>query len=216
MAHWISTSLLKRFAFCATLFLTAVSLEAQEARFPALYDVTGVAENDVLNLRQEPNSQAKVLGSVAPDRRNLQVLEFSSDGTWAHISMSETTGWANLHYLKAQPARPIDQLPTPMRCFGTEPFWGLHIPTSDLAEFEQLPQPERPFEVAFQGGAVGGTTTDVGAILQDGHGQATLVLRREMCSDGMSDSGYGLSIRLLITDPKDTQMYAGCCSLTGN
>lgn len=204
------------FAFCAALVFSAAGVVADGARFPALYDVTGVAENDVLNLRQAPNSKAAILGTVPPDRKNLQVLELSDDGSWAHISMSETTGWANLHYLKAQPERPAGRLPAPLRCFGTEPFWGLHIPTSDFAEFEQLPEPERPFDVTFQGGPVGGATSDVGAILQDSDGQASLVLRREMCSDGMSDSGYGISIRLLIAGPADPAMYAGCCSLTGN
>ena len=95
------------------------------------------------------------------------------------------------------------------RCFATEPFWTLWIQQGVAAEFST---PEEVYPL----GSAGYLTTAQGRpdrFFVGMGGEATAVLRREMCSDGMSDRAFGIGIDLLI-DRGGPAMYSGCCSVS--
>ncbi|OSP54684.1 COG3650 family protein [Pseudoruegeria sp. SK021] len=213
----------RSFALLIAVLLACPQAQAETAAtysgFPNLFNVTGVSADDVLNVRAQPDASAPILTTLPPQRTGIEGLGLSDSGTWVHVAFGETTGWVNARFLSAQPPRPAGALPSPMRCHGTEPFWGLNFPNGSFAEFERLPDPEIPFSVTFQSTAIGRQSGDIVARLT-GTGdpqppvQGTLTLRHEMCSDGMSDRSFGLSILFLLERGDTPELYSGCCSLT--
>ncbi len=65
-------------AFCL-LWLPGLAL-AQS--FPALYDVTGVASDDVLNVRAAPNANAQVIAALGPKATQVEVVRTDTSGHW--------------------------------------------------------------------------------------------------------------------------------------
>lgn len=172
---------------------------------PALYDVTGVASDDVLNVRDAPQASANRIGTLAPDSAGIEVI--ATQGGWARVNTAERSGWASLSFLVRQPGQWGDGLPAPQSCFGTEPFWSL-----DLTEGEAT------FDVPDAGTQTGPITLRIAATgrpdryafaAEMAEGRAVFVMGRTECSDGMSDRLYGLSADVLIGDV----MYSGCCSV---
>lgn len=138
----------------------------------------------------------------------------SADGAWGQIAHGEGDGWLPMAGLSRQPS-PQDQS-LPLRCYGVEPFWGVHLPTPFFAEFEQPEHPEMPLQIT-------GTDSRPGA---DGPvrlwtfagetATASLLVRHEMCSDGMSDRPFGLSAAFtMIESTGAVHLRLGCCALTG-
>lgn len=186
-----------------------MSLLAQGSVLPALYDVTGVAENDVLNVREAPDASARIVSELAPGRTGIEVVAFNDDRSWGKVNVSESSGWVSMAFMTQQPGQiPGDKLPTPMWCYGTEPFWSLEIRadkaiftdestgadpmTSLRASVEDLPWSPRGNFVA--GDAIG-------------------FVSREACSDGMSDRDYGWRVDFIRTANGTPKPFSGCCSL---
>lgn len=106
----------------------------------------------------------------------------------------------------------------PLVCSGTEPFWVLRLgserwaierPSSVLGAPDErtalLPVAPRPAQNRRPGHVrVYETKTESGA-------RVTIVVRRQACSDGMSDRSYGHWV-LLATDE---QVLEGCCDPPG-
>ena len=92
--------------------------------FPALYDVTGVAADDVLNIRATASAASPVLGTLPPDAAAVEVVALS--GGWAVVNAADRSGFVALRFLARQAQR---RLVRPghcrMTCLGTEPFWCL-------------------------------------------------------------------------------------------
>lgn len=203
-------------ALLVSAVLIAAPAQAITTDFPALYNVAGVATDDVLNVRDAPAPSAAIIATLPATRTGLEVLGPSDDGTWMRVGLGEVSGWVNARFLEAQPPRASGSLPIPMRCYGTEPFWGLNFPAGDFAEFERMPEPETPFRIAYQATPLGGKTGEVAARLTSEDATGTVVLRREYCSDGMSDRDFGLSVLFLLERGDASVLHAGCCSLTGD
>lgn len=64
-----------RSALALILWLAAGPAAAQD--LPAVYDVAGVAADDVLNVRAEPSAEAPVLRTLAPDAGGIEVVALS-------------------------------------------------------------------------------------------------------------------------------------------
>lgn len=193
---------------CACL-LWAVSCAA--APFPALYNVTGVAADDVLNVRRAPQASADLIGTLAPDQRNVEVVAADATGRWGLINIGESSGWTSLRYLARQNDNPQYALGAMLSCSGTEPFWSLHLAQGKSAEFST------PSETVSLPGA-GLITTGSGRpdrFFVTLGGGSVAILRREICSDGMSDQSYGIGIDLL-TDRGGATLFTGCCSIVQN
>lgn len=182
--------------------------------FPRLYDVSGVSAGDVLNVRAGPTTRAEIVATLPSDRRDVEVMGLSEDGRWAEIALGEIGGWAALRYLAPQPARAEDRVPAPLRCVGTEPFWGMHFPGDGSATFERPPDPDLPMRVVSQVRPEG-TVGRLAVTLDGDPARAVVFLTREACTDGMSERPYGLSVSLQLDLADGPVAYAGCCALTG-
>ncbi len=194
----------------ALLMCFAGPVLASQDRWPALYDVTGVASNDTLNVRSGPSGDAQVIGTLPADARNIEVVQPNDRGSWGRINLGEASGWVSLRYMARQPGQVPGMIPATIQCFGTEPFWGLDLRNG--AVFEDPETMARSFEVT--GARMSANRLDRWAITgTNGTANMVATISAQMCSDGMSDRAYGLTIDLVITRPDATQVYSGCCTL---
>lgn len=175
--------------------------------YPALHDVTGVAADDVLNIRVKPSADAPVVGRLAPDATGVEVVAVQ-DG-WAVVNTGEGTGYAALRFLARTNAPDWPTLKAPLTCLGTEPFWSLQIdPAMGETRFQT------PEDAAARIAALGTTwpglpwSQTAAVALPDG----LAVLSTAECSDGMSDRAYGIAADLFLTGPDRTRL-SGCCTL---
>lgn len=194
----------------ALLWLAALPAFATQDGWPALYDVTGVATDDVLNVRAAPSADAEIIGSLAPDATDVEVIEANDALTWGRVNTGERSGWASLAFLQRHGGQWDGKLPAITRCFGTEPFWGL-TRADGILEYSDPDGTGWSATVASETGSSGRRDRHVIAAVG-----VTLVLRGELCSDGMSDRLFGLSADLLTTVPGGVTMHSGCCTIAPN
>lgn len=193
------------------LILSPVLVAAQS--LPALYDVAGVLEGDVLNVRAAPNASASVVGTLEPGAEGVEVTAFSANGHWGRVNTQEWAGWASLAYLARQPGQDEMTLPLPLRCFGTEPFWSLDVDASGM-RFEGMDLPSLQTSLAARTRAAGiSGRYGLAGWGADGAAGLHAIVRREECTDGMSDRVFGFSVDLLLQPDDGLLQYAGCCSL---
>ncbi len=68
---------------------------------PALYCVSGVAPDDVLNLRAFPSAQSRILAELDHDQCDIAFLPYT-DGSWQKIRVDGRQGWVNRSYLSGE------------------------------------------------------------------------------------------------------------------
>lgn len=189
--------------------------------FPALYDVTSVAADDVLNVRADPVASADKISEFAPDATGIEVVELSDGGDWGRVNLAETTGWVSMSFLARQPGQGYDDwmvglAPRALDCFGTEPFWSLALGTDGALTLTD------PFDgdgSARAGGYVaiprssGAGPRGFQGWMSDNSTGLTGILSYEICSDGMSEGLYGLTLDLVRQSPAQLRLDAGCCRL---
>jgi len=195
-------------ALCLALFLPA-ALTAQG--YPALHDVSGVSENDILYIRDEPSTRGSVIGAFEHDQTGIEVIR-EEDG-WGMVNSEEGVGWASLDFLERVPER----ADFPAVCFGTEPFWNLSrkqytgSPERWLV-FEPMDGETSNFLAKSNDGELGAPG---GMALYGKNASEFLVFlaRRESCNDGMSDRQFGISADIVIGNEESLGRVSGCCSL---
>ncbi|MEO9515942.1 MAG: peptide-binding protein [Paracoccaceae bacterium] len=190
-----------------TMFLLIAANVGGAFELPALYDVTGVAANDVLNVRKDPTNKANIIGELRPDASNIEVMALSKDKKWGLVNVGEMSGWAFMRFLKNQNRPAATQR---LICYGNEPFWSLSldgdavfkISNDDelfLGTIETIASVNRTDRMALRSKSVtGALTAHIGA---------------QLCDDSMSDRAYGLSVDALITSDNGAAYYSGCCQL---
>ena len=178
---------------------------------PALHDVTGVAANDVLNIRALPDSGSDIIGELAPDATSIEVVDYSRASEWALVNSADTSGWVATRFLAPASVETNDYgLPVGMSCFGTEPFWtatfapmGLEVTTPDTMDapatydiIDMNPPTDGPRDLTW------------GLLFTwlNGGEPVTARILPGKCSDGMSDRQYGLHY-------SDPVLGTGCCSI---
>jgi len=70
----------------------------------ASFRVEGVAADDVLNIRSQPDANSRVLGSIPPQERDVEGLGAPSTvarSTWQRVRYAGITGWVNARFLRA-------------------------------------------------------------------------------------------------------------------
>ncbi|RVT83392.1 peptide-binding protein [Rhodobacteraceae bacterium CCMM004] len=197
----------------AFLVCLAGAAAAQDLKRPALYDVAGVAANDVLNLRAGPSSAEAIVGALPPDARDVEVVAVNDTSKWGLVALPEGGGWASLRYLERQGGQPEGELPLPLRCSGTEPFWSLTVLPRGRAIWSGLDLPTEELRLVWTAPPVGRIAVRHGVRLVSDGAEIAGVVTRERCSDGMSDRPFGLSILATLTRRGDTALYEGCCSV---
>lgn len=198
-----------RHVITLTALLLTTSAAAQE--LPAFYEVTGVALDDVLNIRAAPDPTAAVLGTLAPTAVAVQVGALNEAGTWGRITSGEGVGWVSMEFLAPEENGSLPQVEG-LRCFGTEPFWSYEVRQGETATWTT---PEDPEEVLLAGtfGTASGQRWPFSSVAGADQLQAVLVTSpHAQCSDGMSDQLYGLSAVLVLTG-RVNRTLSGCCEL---
>ena len=182
---------------------------------PALYDVAGVAGDDVLNIRAMPDAGAATLGNLPPDAKAVEVVALSPDGKWAQVNAGENTGWVALRFLQKQDRPDWFALQYSLECSGTEPFWTLFIDPLTKSAHINTPDEEGP-ELDILGHWPGTAAQPTAAVQFASDGtNGIAVLRGQACSDGMSDQKFGISLDLFqqASPEKPGQTLHGCCHL---
>ncbi|WP_103335200.1 COG3650 family protein [Pseudotabrizicola formosa] len=194
------------------VLITLLSLwpvQAMAQVFPASYAVTGVAADDVLNIRAEPSAQAAIAGEIAPYAMNVEVLSLSPDGKWGRVGVPEGNGWVSMSYLDLTEAEDPTLVQRPLSCFGTEPFWSVSLYPGG-AEYNSPETGAVPMSVVQEAVAAEGFLIQ----LEEGPTlNRTLIIRRTQCSDGMSDRAYGFSTLMFTEAPDGNASLPGCCTL---
>ncbi|WP_209425092.1 SH3 domain-containing protein [Pararhodobacter sp. SW119] len=195
---------------CALSLLVAAPSWAQSV--PALFDVTGVRADDQLNIRTAPGVANPVIGGLAPDATGVEVTAVSDSGGWGRINSGEGAGWVSLRFLAQVGAQNWREGESPLRCFGTEPFWSMPIfLPSHRIEFHA--PGDGGFELVGDAGALPTTAfPPTLAVPFSGMKEGMVVIRENAaCSDGMSDRLYGLEAQVYWRG--DTVGLSGCCTL---
>lgn len=192
-----------------TIFLMLlVPLPALAQGLPALFDVTGVASDDVLNVRSEPRAGAPLVTSLAPDARNIEVVRVQNG--WGRVTLIEASGWVSMRYLQPQPGGGTDRFPQRLTCYGTEPGWSLVI-GPDAAEFATL---EGETLLKVQERLTSRNHTRRFALMAGSPDMfVTATITPAMCNDGMSDTEFGLAISAVTRMPDGYSLLSGCCTL---
>jgi len=195
------------------LGMAAPAAATQEYILPTLFDVTGVAANDVLNIRAAPDASAEIIGTLAPHARDVEVVGHDETGQWAQINTDERSGWAALRYLAYQ----VDvwtpgSLPQTLHCLGNEPFWSFR-PQGDDVVYSTPDRPEAVMRIerVMSSGIFRDPRRSLSA--EGESNRMTAVIVPMACSDGMSDRSYGLDVTLILEGGDEPQMLTGCCSI---
>ncbi|MGR3364156.1 MAG: COG3650 family protein [Maritimibacter harenae] len=191
------------------LILCLLTGPAAAQELPALYDVRGVAQNDTLNVRSRPTVEGRILGELGPNARGVEVVQFNTAESWGQVNVNGQAGWVSMAYMARQPGQPEgEKLPTPINCYGTEPFWSLDI-TEQTVTFTDQGMDAAPMTMQRQRVAQA-SWSPRGALAAQG---ITGFLSREMCTDGMSDQNFGWRIDFLLSGNGGHFSFSGCCSL---
>lgn len=180
---------------------------AQAQELPARFSVAGVAANDVLNVRAGPSARTEILDRLAPDQAHVEVVRLSGDRKWGMVAIPGANGWVSMRYLAAE-SLPVDRMPRPMTCMGTEPFWSLGF-TGGGATWRE-PGVEQPITITSESVTPHGWRVALRSASQAGW---DVDIRRGECSDGMSDRLFGFTTT--ISQASAGPIHMGCCTLDG-
>ncbi len=186
---------------------------------PALYDVRDVASDDVLNVRTRPDPRSPIIATLAPDARGIEIVGIDESGKWGMIGLPEATGWVSMRYLARQPGQDPEALPSPITCFGTEPFWTLGIERNGRAILSapgEAGEEEKALSLLWADISANGGPSAYGTVLAGVGIDLQAVIRRRICYDGMSDRAYGLEIDAILSDAGTKRLISGCCSLAAH
>ncbi|MCB1397752.1 MAG: SH3 domain-containing protein [Rhodobacter sp.] len=201
--------MIRSFLLVLALLLAAPTL-APAQDLPALFRVTGVASNDVLNIRAEPRAQSPVVGAFGPMQTGIEVIALSDDGRWGLVRSQEGVGWSSMRYLQQTSVEPWTFGTTPLVCSGTEPFWTLtFFRPSNRVEYVA---PDDSFEMRVDVETPPTTLYPrTMGLPMSGARKGFAVIRQGICSDGMSDRLYGLEVQVYWQGPHSA--LSGCCML---
>ncbi len=181
---------------------------------PQYFRVTGVASDDTLNIRAEPDGGSEDIGDLAHDARGVEITATDASGKWGRIIWFEGDGWVAMRYLEPDAVALIEgsALPVGLSCGGTEPFWditysatGAHYSSSSV----------EGIDLALIGAQTAVARIGFPELLiheQGARRMQSLIRPAEECSDGMSDRSYPYSMELLL-DGGMAGFLGGCCYL---
>lgn len=193
----------------AGLFLMLAGSALMAEELPAQFFVSGVAADDVLNIRQAPGAHSAKIGELGPYTTNVEVLGLSDNGRWGRIGMAEGNGWVAMRYLSRQEVPEGQVIPRPLSCLGTEPFWRIGL-LQRGDEYDRMGEDRVALDLVEERRGEDGVQADLRA--RDGTAYS-LIVTRGLCGDGMSDREYGWSGTLFIDRDDGAETLRGCCTL---
>ena len=194
------------------LLCLAAPAQATQDQWPALFDVSGVAADDVLNIRAGPSADSEIVGTLAHDARGVEIVRPNDRHTWGMVNTGEGTGWVSLAYVTRGPGQWYGAEITRAFCSGTEPFWSFDIDGTSAAW--STPETTATGQVLDRAFSMS-RRDEQGATfrLNDGEDGVAL-LRLASCNDGMSDREFGIAVSIVKGGTEGPTLYSGCCSLS--
>ena len=202
---------IRSLCFGIAILLTAAPAAAGTPDPALSYRVVDVADDDELNVRQQPGVDGGLLGSLAPDDENVvvtgSVMNVGGSEWWEIVFADADRGWVNGRFLQ-----PMDEeaaeIEYPLLCTGTEPFWSLELEDGEATYSamggETLSLSAGPWLMA--GGMTGRFAVE---LEHDGEiGYVGIWREKDFCSDGMSDIRYPFGTILI---RPGGEVFAGCC-----
>lgn len=195
-----------RTAFLISL-LAVTTAGAQQ--LPPVYQVTGVAQDDTLNIRAEPSAKSAIIGEIYAYDIAVEILHLTDDGKWGYVGARADNGWVAMRFLKHDPSPEPYLVPRPLACSGTEPFWNIGLYPRG-SEFQTPDIPRTDISVTSEGVAESGFY----AVAEEGPTRIyRLNVTRQVCHDDMSGREFGYAGSLFVESPDGNMMLSGCCTL---
>ena len=191
------------------LLVTLYGTFASAQSLPERFMVTDVANDDILNIRGEPDSSSDIIGEFGPYTLNVEILRVM-DG-WGYTGAGERSGWVSMRYLTPNPI-PANELPRPLACFGTEPFWDVTFYPRG-AEYNSMGENRRDLTITRESVAPNGYVVEAE---ESPTLTRTMVITGLSCNDGMSDRNFGISISMFTESPGGNSVQTGCCTMQVN
>ena len=189
---------------CAQAQDEGIVEDAQKIEAPELV-VINVAQNDLLNMRAEPDANAPIVGTLAPDTGNIHVTAQSAETPdWIYIEVGGLEGWVNAAYLGYSTF--YEPLPIRLHCSGAEPFWGMNLSYS-RADVSFAFRDE-DFQTGFDAPISPLNRTNIWLRTRFNLETDFILLEAGTCSDGMSERAYGYSLLAKL----DGNLLGGCCN----
>lgn len=184
------------------------------SEMPSLADVTGVASNDTLNVRLDPHHTTDIVGTLAYNAQNVEVVAVSDDGRWALLNSGKASGWVRNKFLVQTSDTPWHHFETALSCVGTEPFWVFGVSErAHVATFEAIDVAPTAYATDWTSGLIARPAREIGLGAGNSENGFSALIEDGQCSDGMSDRSFALTIRLFVHQDGATAGYGGCCSL---
>ena len=198
-----------RAAICALACGLCGAANAENRPLPDLFDVTGVAAADALNVRSAPDAQAEIIGALDPDTTDVEITAIQ--GGWGRVNQGERSGWAAMRFLARQDDTWIaDAIPPALVCFGTEPFWSLGFEDTDRSGRAWM---RRRGWKRRKLSAERSPAMSVGASWRRRRNSDPCGRLPGACSDGMSDRAFGLTAAVILDEGAGPRLLHGCCSI---
>jgi uncharacterized membrane protein len=193
------------------------------------FRVQGVAADDVLNIRSNPDSSSSLLGTIPAGATQLEGIgapSVAGSTRWQRVRHGGTVGWVNARFLGPDDSAPPEALPTrpppagaksanfallaPLICFGTEPFWAIRFGADGSARCEEMCEGPPGLRIAQLKTTPSGDPESFDLLNADQSVYLRAALRRTgTCSDGMSD----LSHLYEFTGVGAPGSLSGCCRI---
>lgn len=206
--------MLKRMVLMAML-AAGPAAASPEYILPTLFDVEGVASDDVLNIRETPSASGGIIGTLTPDATGIEVVGLDPSGRWGQVNAGERSGWVSMRFLAYRTdVWTSRELPAGLTCGGTEPFWGFHPDGAGGLNWEE---PNHRTSMTVEHILDSGVDRDPRRVIhvEDDHHLMVASITPKQCSDGMSDMAYGLEATVLLQSRSEpAQMFTGCCRIT--
>lgn len=189
--------------------LMAGGAAAQE--IPALFDVTGLGQDQSLPVRENPRASAPELGALPANATEIEVVALSSSGRWGQINLDGAAGWVELDHLVPRPVPPgVDsRYDAALTCWADTPVWQLQTLGDGLVTLSTADNEVLSFTASGQA-----RTTRTQMLEATGEdGALTAMLRPALCRDASEGGQYGLQIDLLLRGETGLTAMSGCCSL---
>lgn len=172
---------------------------------PAIFSVSNVAANDSLNIRAAAQASAQALMQVQ-NGFPVTVLGMAT-AKWAKVQIGDVMGFAHADYLtRGGGTTNMYGFQLGIECIGTEPFWSMTFDTDTMVRMTMIGQVADP--VPLTSTSFSGYPYAFYAAPYSGE------VSFEICSDGMSDNIYPMSIQLTTPDEGGAMMQVqGCCRL---
>jgi len=86
-------------SFLVLSVLLSSASSAEDETFARYYELTGLATDDVLNVRSGPSTEHRVVGKLSANTSVIEILERDPDVQWGRILWEGQDGWVFLEFV---------------------------------------------------------------------------------------------------------------------